>query len=666
MAPEAVLELELPDGSKRRVPAGTPAREVAKDLPRGGEALALLVDGQFVDLHTPLRQGGKVRPALPGTEEGLEVLRHTAAHVMAQAVARIWGKENVEFAIGPVIDEGFYYDFDVDHAFTPEDLPRIEEEMRKIVREDLPLRRVEVGGKDEALRTLDASGRASFKKEIVRELPDDAVISFYSQGEFTDLCRGPHVPSTGRVGEAFRLLSVAGAYWRGDEKRKMLQRIYATAFFGRAELDEWVRLKEEAKRRDHRVLGRELGLFKFPDAAPGACIWLPAGMVCWRELERMIRERLAARGYDEVRTPILLDSSVWKVTGHMDHYRENMYFLEEQEDGRLFGMKPMNCPGSAMVFQEGVRSYRDLPMRLAEFGWVHRNEKSGVLGGLTRVRSFTQDDAHVYCAPEQLRGEIEDLVAFVREVYGLLGFSDIRMYFATRPASSTGSDENWRNAEASIEEVLKASGAAWKLDPGGGAFYGPKIDFKVLDSIRREWQLATIQVDFSLPEKFDLEYTASDGTRRRPVVVHRAILGSFERMFGILVEHFAGAFPLWLAPEQVRVVPVSEEKQADACRAAVQSLKAAGLRAAADLGSGKMGAKIREATLKKVPYVFVIGGREAESGQVAVRRRDGHDLGAMPLGDAVAALAKEAAERRLEPSLGPPPGTPLPPKRGKA
>jgi threonyl-tRNA synthetase len=602
---------------------------------------------------------------MPNTEEGLEVVRHTAAHVMAQAVARLFGKDQVEFAIGPVIDEGFYYDFDIDHPFTPEDLPRIEEEMRKIVREDLPLQRVEMSGKDRATAALDASGRAQFKKEIVRDLPDDSVFSFYSQGEFTDLCRGPHVPSTGRVGEAFKLLSVAGAYWRGDEKRKMLQRIYATAFFRKDELDEWVRLKEEAKKRDHRVLGKDLGLYKFPQASPGAVIWMPKGMVCWRELERVIREKLAARDYVEVRTPVLLDSTVWKVTGHMDHYRENMYFLEEQEDGRILGMKPMNCPGSAMVFQEGIRSYRDLPLRLAEFGLVHRNEKSGVLGGLTRVRSFTQDDAHIYCTPEQLRAELEDLVAFVREIYGLFGFSDIRLYFATRPVSSTGSDAMWKDAEAAIDGVLKESGAAWKLDPGGGAFYGPKIDFKVLDSIKREWQLATVQVDFSLPDKFDLEYAAQDGTRKRPVVIHRAILGSFERMFGILVEHFAGAFPLWLSPEQVRVVPVSEEKQADACLAAVKSLRAAGLRATADLGSGKMGAKIRESTMQKVNYCFVIGGREAESGQVAVRRRDGHDLGAMPLADAVAALAKEASERLLDPVLGPPPGTPLPERRKK-
>jgi threonyl-tRNA synthetase len=388
-------------------------------------------------------------------------------------------------------------------------------------------------------------------------------------------------------------------------------------------------------------------------------------MVCWRELERVIREKLAARDYVEIRTPVLLDSTVWKVTGHMDHYRENMYFLEEQEDGRVLGMKPMNCPGSAMAFQEGIRSYRDLPLRLAEFGLVHRNEKSGVLGGLTRVRSFTQDDAHIYCAPEQLRAELEDLVAFVREIYGLFGFSDIRLYFATRPASSTGSDAMWKDAEAAIEGVLKESGAQWKLDPGGGAFYGPKIDFKVLDSIKREWQLATVQVDFSLPEKFDLDYAAQDGTRKRPVVVHRAILGSFERMFGILVEHFAGAFPLWLSPEQVRVVPVSEEKQADACLAAVKSLKAAGLRASADLGSGKMGAKIRDAVMQKVNYCFVIGGREAESGQVAVRRRDGHDLGAMPLADAVAALAKEAADRGIDPGMGPPPGTPLPERKNR-
>ncbi len=661
------LPFTLPDGSAVSLPAGAPARQLAARLPGAADALALVVEGEIVDLHTPLRRGGSVRAVLPRTEEGLEVLRHTAAHVMAQAVARLFGKDRVEFAIGPVIEDGFYYDFDIDHAFTPEDLPRIQEEMARIVAEDLPLSREEASGKPAALARLEAAGRARFKREIVAGLADDAVVSFYGQGEFTDLCRGPHLPSTGRVGDAFRLLSVAGAYWRGDEKRPMLQRIYATAFFDRAELEEFVRLKEEAKRRDHRVLGRELGLFQFTEASPGTAIWLPKGMVCYRALESMIRERLDRRGYVEVRTPVLLDTSVWKVTGHMDHYRENMFFLEPSEE-RLFGMKPMNCPGAAMVFREGLRSYRELPLRLAEFGLIHRYEKSGVLGGLTRVRSFTQDDAHLFCTLDQLEAELRSLVEFVREVYALFGFDPVTLYFATRPGSSTGSDEMWARAEGAIESVLRASGADHRLAPGDGAFYGPKIDFKVRDSIKREWQLATIQVDFSLPEKFDLEYVAPDGSRQRPVVIHRAILGSFERMFGVLVEHFAGAFPLWLAPEQVRVVPVSEEKQADACRAAVEALRAAGLRASADLSSGKMGGKIREATMQKVPYVFVIGGREAESGAVAVRRRDGHDLGALPLAEAVEALRLEAAERRLDPALGPPPGTPLPerkPRSGK-
>jgi len=658
------LSFTLPDGSKRSLPAGRPGRDLAALLPGGAGALAIAIEGEIVDLHTPLRRGGAAKPVLPGTEDGLEVLRHTAAHVMAQAVARLFGRDNVEFAIGPVIDDGFYYDFDVEHAFTPEDLPRIEEEMRRIVAEDLPLRRIEESGKDAAVRRLDASGRTAFKKEIVRDLPADAVVSFYEQGEFTDLCRGPHLPSTGKVGDAFRLLSVAGAYWRGDERRPMLQRIYATAFFEKGPLEEFVRLKAEAKRRDHRILGKDLELFSFPEESPGACIWLPAGMVAFRALEEMIREKLLARGYAEIRTPVLLDASVWKVTGHMDHYRENMYFLEPKEE-RLFGMKPMNCPGSAMVFRRGLRSYRELPLRLAEFGLVHRYEKSGVLGGMTRVRSFTQDDAHLYCAPDQLEGEIASLVSLVHEVYALFGFREVRMYFATRPASSTGTDGMWRNAEAAIQAVLDRSGEAFALAPGDGAFYGPKIDFKVLDSIKREWQLATIQVDFSLPEWFGLEYVAPEGTRKRPVVIHRAILGSFERMFGILVEHFAGAFPLWLAAEQVRVVPISEVKQADACRAAVEALRAAGLRATADLSSGKMNAKIREATLRKVPYVLVIGDREAAAGQVAVRRRDGHDLGAMPLAEAVAALAREAGSRSLDPVLGPPPGTPVPERKAK-
>ncbi|MHC4924953.1 MAG: threonine--tRNA ligase [Planctomycetota bacterium] len=658
------LSLVFPDGSEHSYEEGASPRDVLSDLSGADSALALIVDGEYQDLHTPLRRSGRVRPVLPRSEEGLEVLRHTAAHVMAQAVARLWGKDKVEFAIGPVIQDGFYYDFDVDEPFKPEDLPRIEEEMRKIVAEDLPLSRVEMSGKDKAQSALNEAGRATFKKEIVDDLPDDSVFSFYSQGEFTDLCRGPHVTSTAVVGNDFKLLSVAGAYWRGSEKNKMLQRIYATAFFDDKALEEYLHLREEAKKRDHRVLGRELGLFKFPEASPGSPIWLPNGMIAFRALEQMIRDKLDERRYVEIRTPVLLDSSVWKVTGHLDHYKENMFFLQEQDD-RLYGLKPMNCPGSAMAFQEGIRSYRELPLRLAEFGFCHRNEKSGVLGGLTRVRSFTQDDAHVYCTPDQLESELDDLVAFVQEVYAVLGFEHVTMDFATRPASSTGSDEMWENAEAAIKSVLERSGEPFRIEPGDGAFYGPKIDFKVTDSIKREWQLATIQVDFSLPDKFDLEYTAQDGTRQRPVVIHRAILGSFERMFGILIEHFAGAFPLWLAPEQVRVVPISEEKQGDACRAAVAALREAGVRATADLASGKMGAKIREAVMAKVPYVFVIGNREAESGAVAVRRRDGHDLGAIPLVDAVEAIAGEAKARSREPALGPPLGTPLPERKKK-
>lgn len=654
------LSFELPDGSRATLPVGTPAAELRNALKDGKKALAVKVDGEVIDVHSPLTKGGKVESVLPGTKDGLDVIRHTAAHVLAQAVARRFGKDKVEFAIGPVTDDGFYYDFDVDRPFTPEDLEAFEKEMAKIVGEDLPLSRVEAKSKADALRILEQSGRAKFKKEIVNDLPADAVVSFYSQGEFTDLCRGPHLPSTGKVGSAFKLLSVASAYWRGDEKRETLQRIYGTVFHDKKQLDEFVRLREEAKKRDHRVLGKELGLFHFSQEHSGHALWLPKGMVCWRALEELMREKLRARNYVEIKTPVLLDKTVWKITGHWDHYRDNMFFiqphaLEQKPDEEpRYGMKPMNCPGSAMAFRQDLRSYRELPLRLAEFGLCHRFEKSGVMSGMTRVRSFTQDDGHIYCTPEQLDGEIESLVAFVSDVYRTLGFEDIKLFFATRPSSSTGSDEMWATAENAIASTLKRLGLKYELAPGDGAFYGPKVDFKVLDSLKREWQLATIQVDFGLAEKFDLNYIDSDGQQKRPVVLHRAILGSFERMFGILIEHYGGAFPLWLSPEQVRVVPVSEERHEVACRNVLDRLKAAGLRASVDLRSTKMGAKVREATMSKVNYILVIGDREAETNSVSVRRRDGQNVGTMTVHSVIAALQREAQTRAIQPVLAPP------------
>jgi len=652
------LELTLRDGSTVKLAEGAPAAALLAECKDGKRGLAVKVNGEILDVHTPLRQGGKAEAVLPNTDEGLEVLRHTAAHVMAQAVARRLGKDQVEFAIGPVTDSGFYYDFDVDRPFTPEDLEAIEQEMREIVAEDLTVERSEISQRQEALRKLDESGRATFKKEIVSDLPEGEVVSFYTQGEFTDLCRGPHLASTGLVGKAFKLLSVASSYWRGDETRDVLQRIYGTAFFDKKELKAHLLRIEEAKKRDHRLLGKQLDLFHFASEATGHVIWMPKGMVCYRALEELMRDKLHHAGYVEARTPVLLDTTVWKITGHLDHYRDNMFFVERRDDdaegSRQFGMKPMNCPGSAMVYRQDIRSYRDLPIRLAEFGLVHRFEKSGVMSGLTRVRSFTQDDAHIYCRPEQLEVEIESVVGMVREVYAVFGFHDVRMHFATRPPSSTGSDEMWANAERAIEAVLRRLGVQFEVSPGEGAFYGPKIDFMVLDSLKREWQLATIQVDFSLPEKFDLNYVDESSAHVRPVVVHRAILGSFERMFAILIEHFGGAFPLWMSPEQARVVPVSEERHEVACQRALSQLRAGGLRATVDLKSGKMGAKVREATLQKVNYILVVGDREAESGTVSVRRRDGNSVGTMSVASVVSALQREVQSRSLSPVLEPP------------
>ena len=630
-------------GQSVRAPDGATAGDVlAQAGKRDGQTVAATLDGALVDLLTPLHVGGELKPVSRQAPQGLEVLRHTAAHVMAQAVSRLF--QDVEFAIGPVIEDGFYYDFDVPHAFTPDDLGRIEAEMATIVAEDLPLRRFEAADKAAALAEL-GKQKATFKRELIEDLPADARISFYSQGEFTDLCRGPHLSRTGLVGDAFKLLSIAGAYWRGDERRAQLQRLYATAWTHPKELKAYLQRREEAERRDHRKLGVQLDLFHIPQVAPGMPLWHPRGAVIYRQLETYIREKLWDRNYLEVRTPVIMASSLWKRSGHDTHFRQNMYFTEVDE--AEFAVKPMNCPGSALYFEAGLHSYRELPMRLAEFGLCHRNEKSGVIHGLTRVREFVQDDAHIYCTPEQLEGELFDLIALVSEVYGTFGFAEIRMDFSTRPANSAGTDAQWQNAEAGIGSALDKLGRPYDLAPGEGAFYGPKIDFHVLDAIGRSWQLATIQVDFQLAEKFDLSYVGADGARHRPVVVHRAIYGSFERFIGILIEHFAGAFPTWLAPEQVRVIPVADEKHADYAREVAAAARAKGLRASADLGSDRMKAKIREAQLAKVPYMLVVGDREVAERAVAVRRRDGVDAKAWPLDEALAAIRAESDARAL-------------------
>jgi threonyl-tRNA synthetase len=644
-----MIHVRLPGDRAVELSPGTTAGAALAQVPEAKKAVAAKVDGEIVDLSRPLVRDCAVEPVLPGTPEGLEVLRHTSAHVLAQAVARHFGLDQVEFAIGPVIEDGFYYDFDLPRQLVPEDLPKIEELMEQIRRENLPVERIEAKDRDDALRLVAADrAKSKFKQELIRSFPTGETVSFYRQGEFTDLCRGPHLPSTGRLG-AFKILSIAGAYWRGDAKREQLQRIYATAYFERDELKAHLRRLEEAEKRDHRKLGVQLDLFRTLPEAPGFPIWMPNGTIVFNELVAFIRQKLRRRGYHEARTPHIMTAELWKRSGHWSHYRQNMYVL--QIDEKDVAVKPMNCPGAALVFAQGLRSYRELPYRLAEFGLCHRNEESGALSGMNRVRSFVQDDAHIFCTMDQVQAEIADLLALVREVYGQLGMDETHFLLSTRPPDRTGTDEMWDLAEGALERSLREGGFSFKVNPGDGAFYGPKIDINVKDAIGRMHQTATIQLDFSLPEKFDLEYVAENGTRQRPVMIHRAIYGSIERFFANLIEHFAGAFPLWMSPEQVVVVPVSEERHADAARAALAALRDADLRASVDWSNEKLGKKVRNSALRKVPYVLVIGDREADSGTVAVRLRDGTDLGALPLADVVSALRDEAATRSLTPLL---------------
>jgi threonyl-tRNA synthetase len=630
-------------GKTVELPAGSPAVAAFKEAGLKGDFLAAKADGKIVDLKRPLKADCALEPVVAGTKDGLDVMRHTAAHVMAQAVARLYGAKNVEFAIGPVIDEGFYYDFDIEHKFVPEDFPKIEAEMKKIVAENLALERREVPSKEAANEVLEGQ-RARFKRELIQDLPEDATISFYTQGEFTDLCRGPHLPSTGKI-KAFKIMSVAGAYWRGDEKRDMLQRLYATAFFSDKDLAEYVHNLEEAKKRDHKKLGKELDLFSFHHEAPGFPFWHPKGMIVYDTIIDYWKKKHTAAGYSQIKTPIILNESLWHQSGHWDNYRENMYFTEIDE--QTYAVKPMNCPGGTLVYRNDLRSYRDLPLRMAELGLVHRHEKSGVLNGLFRVRAFTQDDAHIYCAPEMLKDEIVAVMDLIFEIYREFGFEDVNVNLSTRPEKSTGTDAMWTNAESALLGALEFRQVKYAVDPGAGAFYGPKIDFQIRDSLKRYWQCGTIQVDFSMPERFEMEFVDHDGARKRPVMIHRALLGSIERFLGVLIEHYGGAFPTWLSPEQVRVVPVSEDKQSAYAKRVLERLLAAGLRASVDLSSGRMGAKIRDAQMQKIPYMLVVGAREEETESVAVRRRDEQDLGAMGLGAFVEKVVDEVRTRSL-------------------
>ncbi len=572
----------------------------------------------------------------------LSTVRHSTSHVMAQAVKRLF--PDVKVAIGPAIEDGFYYDFAKAEPFTPEDLERIEATMREIVKDDLRFERREMDRQD-AIRYFRERGEP-FKVEILEGIEAPRV-SLYQQGEFIDLCRGPHVASTGEI-KVFKLLSSSGAYWRGDEKNAMLQRIYGTAWLTQEELDQYLWRLEEAKKRDHRKLGRELDLFIFNEVSPGAPFWLPGGWTIVRELERFVREHLDALGYQEISTPIFVNKKLWEQSGHWEHYQDNMFKLEVEE--QVFSLKPMNCPESTIVYRHALRSYRDLPLRYSDMGRLHRNERSGTLTGLFRVRQFTQDDAHIFCRPDQVQDEMTTLLGLMRTWHAHFNLEP-SFKLATRPADSLGTQEQWETAEQELHDALESNGLAYELNPGDGAFYGPKIDVDVQDAIGRKWTIATIQYDFGQPDRFGLEYIDSDGQPRRPVMIHRAILGSFERFVGILTEHFAGAFPTWLAPVQARVLPISE-KHLEYAREVWTRLRAARIRAELDDRNEKLGYRIRDAQVRKVPYMLVVGERERQSGTVSLRHRSGDDLGAVPVDRVLADLAAEITSRSATLTVG--------------
>lgn len=635
-----MVKVTLKDGSVREYEFGTPLSRVAADIsPRlGKEALVASVDGRLVDLSYPLERDATIHFFSFEDEPGRDTFRHSAAHVLAQAVKRLF--PHVKLAIGPAIAGGFYYDFDSPEFFTPADLEQIEKEMQAIVKEDLPLSRLEVS-REEALERFSAAGE-SYKVELINDLPEDAAISCYQQGEFTDLCAGPHVPSTGRL-KALKLTGVAGAYWRGNEKNKMLQRIYGTAFPKKSQLEEHLFRIEEAKRRDHRKLGAELDLFSIQEEGPGFPFFHPKGMVLRNQLEHFWREEHYKRGYKEIRTPIILNRSLWERSGHWDHYRENMYFT--RIDDAEYAIKPMNCPGGILVYKSRLHSYRDLPIRLAELGLVHRHELSGVLHGLMRVRCFTQDDAHLFMLPSQIREEIIGVIDLVDYFYNVFGFN-YKVELSTRPEKFMGSDEIWEMATAALEDALNAKGMEYKVNEGDGAFYGPKIDFHLEDCLGRTWQCGTIQLDFLMPEKFDLTYVGEDGQKHRPVMIHRVVFGSIERFIGILIEHFAGAFPAWLAPVQVKVLPIAD-RHAEYAREVANRLESRNIRVELDARNEKVSYKIREAQASKIPYMLVVGDREAREGTVAVRHRSRGDVGVLHVADFILQVEEEIRSKTI-------------------
>jgi len=631
----------FPDGSRRDFPDGVSAAAVLKELGQRlqKEALVARVNGRVADLATVLPQEVEIEFLTFADEEGRDVYRHSSAHILAQAVKRLYPQ--AKLAIGPAISDGFYYDFDVPAPFTPEDLNRIEAEMARIIKEDLPITRFELS-REEARALFEAAGE-DYKVEIIDELPPESVISCYRQGEFIDLCAGPHVPSTGCI-KAVKLLSVAGAYWRGDERNKMLQRIYGTSFPKRSLLEEHLHRLEEAKRRDHRRLGAELDLFSVREEGPGLPFFHPKGVVLYNELVSFWREEHRRRGYQEIKTPILLRRELWERSGHWDHYKENMYFA--MIDEQPYAIKPMNCPGCILLYQRRLHSYRELPIRIGEMGLVHRHELSGVLHGLMRVRSFTQDDAHIFCRRDQVKAEILAIIEIVEYFYRTVFGFDYHVELSTKPEEAMGDEAIWELAEAALREALDETGMPYRVNVGEGAFYGPKIDFHLRDCLGRTWQCGTIQADFVMPEKFDLFYIGEDGQRHRPVMLHRVVFGSLERFIAILTEHFAGAFPVWLAPVQARVLPITERHTAYAAEVTC-FLEEAGVRAELDARNEKVSYKIREAQVQKVPYMLVVGDREISEHTVSVRHRAEGDLGPMPPGVIRDRIVAEIKARRI-------------------
>ena len=625
--------ITLPDGSQRHFDASVSVHDVAADIGAGlaKAALAGVVDGREVDTSFVINGDVSLSIVTDRDEAAIEIIRHSTAHLLAQAVQQLF--PGTQVTIGPTVEDGFYYDFASGHNFTLEDLDKIEARMVELAADDLSVERI-VAPRDKAIEIFRNMGE-HYKVQIIEDLPEDEEISIYRQGEWMDLCRGPHVPSTGKL-QAFKLTKVAGAYWRGDANNQQLQRIYGTAWPNKKQLKAYLNRIAEAEKRDHRKIAKKLNLFHTQEEAPGMVFWHPAGWSIYQTIERYMRDKQHAYDYQEIKTPQVVDISLWQRSGHADKFAEGMFTLETEE--RQFAVKPMNCPCHVQVFNQGLKSYRDLPLRLAEFGSCHRNEPSGSLHGIMRVRGFTQDDAHIFCTDEQIQPEVSQFIDMLHEVYADFGFTEVIYRLSTRPPQRVGTDEDWDRAEAALAEALNAQGLPWEELPGEGAFYGPKIEFSLKDCIGRVWQLGTIQVDFSMPGRLDAQYVAEDGSRKIPVMLHRAVLGSFERFIGILIEHYEGAFPVWLAPRQAVVVNITD-KQSDYARQVAAQLQEAGYRVETDLRNEKIGFKIRELEMGKVPYVVVVGDKEMESGSVSVRARHGQDLGTLSLDEFLETLA---------------------------